>query len=185
MDKRAFQIQRMLTNKLDCYKGRGNRYVDNNIQEIQELYVDEEMKKEKEKVEDDEVILIKPYEVSITTPSSSQTSFITDEVENLLKYMKFVQSPTQTRLFKPPPHYQSLKSRGEQDPLFWKEVAMALMNQKHNNNIARNGHQIQMFQGGPLYKPYFIEIDNWDQIIIGSSKKIVATHVVEELEVLI
>jgi len=90
MDEQAFQIQRMLADELDCYKGRGNRYVDDNIQEIQELYVDEEMKKEKEKVEDNEVILIKPYEVSTITSSSSQTSFITDEVENLFKYMKFV-----------------------------------------------------------------------------------------------
>jgi len=80
----------MLANELDHYKGRGNKYVDNNIQEIQELYVDEEIKKEKEKVDDDEVILIKPYKVSTTTSSSSQISFITDEVENLFKYMKFV-----------------------------------------------------------------------------------------------
>jgi len=80
----------MLADKLDHYKGRDNRYMDDNIQEIQELYVDEEMKKEKGKVEDNEVILIKPYEVSTTTSSSSQTSFITDEVENLFKYMKFV-----------------------------------------------------------------------------------------------
>jgi len=159
--------------------------MDNNIQEIQELYVDEEIKKEKEKVENNEVILIKPYEVSTTTSSSSQTSFITDEVENLLKYMKFVQSLTQTRLFKPLPHYQSLKSRGEQDPLFWKEVAMAFVNRKHNTDTARNGCQIQMFQGGPPHEPYFIAIDNQDQIIIGPSKKIVATHVVGELEVLI
>ena len=89
------------------------------------------------------------------------------------------------RLFKPPPHYQSLKSRGEQDPLFWKEVAIALMNQKHNTNTARNGYQILMFQGGPPHEPYFIAIDNRDQIIIGPSKKIVATRVVGELEVLI
>ena len=89
MDEQAFQIQRILANELDHYKGKDNRYVDNNIQEIQELYVDEEMKKEKGKVEDKEVILIKPYEVSMTI-SSSQTSFITDEVENLFKYMKFV-----------------------------------------------------------------------------------------------
>ena len=34
MDERAFQIQRMLADELDHYKGRGNRYVDNNIQEI-------------------------------------------------------------------------------------------------------------------------------------------------------
>ena len=147
--------------------------------------MDEEMRKEKRKVEDDEVILIKPYEVSMMTSSSSQTSFIADEVKNLFKYMKFVRSLTQTRLFKSPPHYQSLKSRGEQDLLFWKEVATAFMNRKYNTNTIRNGCQIQMFQGGPPHEPYFIAIDNQDQIIIGPSKKIVATHVVEELEVLI
>ena len=80
----------MLANKLDHYKRRGNRYMNDNIQEIQELYVDEEIKKEKEKVEDNEVILIKLYEVSMMTSSSSQTSFITDEVKNLFKYMKFM-----------------------------------------------------------------------------------------------
>ena len=108
-----------------------------------------------------------------------------DEVENLIMYMKFVQSSTQTRLFKPPPHYQSLKSRGEQDPVFWKEVAMTFMEQKYNTETARNGYQILIFQGGPLHKLYFIAIDNRNQIIIGPSKKIVATHVVGELEVLI
>ena len=49
----------------------------------------------------------------------------------------------------------------------------------------RNGYQIPMFQGGPPHKPYFIAMDNKDQIIIGSSKKIVATHVVGELEILV
>jgi len=51
--------------------------------------------------------------------------------------------------------------------------------------MARNGYQIPMFQGGLLHKPYFIAIDNRGQIIIGSSKKIVAMHVVGELEVLV
>ena len=90
MDKQAFQIQRILPDELDHYKGRDNKYMDNNIQEIQELYMDKEMKKEKGKVEDNEVILIKLYKVSTTISSSSQTSFIIDKVENLLKYMKFV-----------------------------------------------------------------------------------------------
>ena len=51
--------------------------------------------------------------------------------------------------------------------------------------MARNGYQIHMFQGGPPHKPYFIAKDNKNQIIIGPSKKIVATHVVGELEVLV
>jgi len=42
-----------------------------------------------------------------------------------------------------------------------------------------------MFQGGLPHEPYFIVIDNQDQIIISLSKKIVTTHVVGELEVLI
>ena len=74
------------------------------------------------------------------TMSSSSTSFITDEVENLSKHIKFIQTPAQTRLFKPPPHYQSLKSRGEQDPAFWKEVATAFLEKKYNTDMARNGY---------------------------------------------
>ena len=42
-----------------------------------------------------------------------------------------------------------------------------------------------MFQEGSLHEPYFIAINNREQIIIGLSKKIVATHVVGKLEVLI
>ena len=136
-------------------------------------------------VEDKEVILVKPYKVSTTTTTSSSTSFIMDKVENLFKHMKFVQIPSQTRLFKPPPYYQSLKSRGEQDPAFWKEVAMVFLEKKYNMDTARNGYQIHMFQEGSPHKPYFIAIDNRNQVIIGPSKKIVATHVVEELKVLV
>ena len=42
-----------------------------------------------------------------------------------------------------------------------------------------------MFQGGPSHKPYFIAIDNREQVIISPSKKTVATYIVGELEVLI
>ena len=94
MDKQAFQIQRMLADELDHYKGRGNNYVDMNIKEIQELYMMEERKEDKGTIENEEVILVRPYEVSSTTSSSSTTSFITDEIDNLAKYMKFMKTPT-------------------------------------------------------------------------------------------
>jgi len=184
MDEQALQIQKMLADELDHYKGRGNDYVDVNIKEIQELYIEEGNREEKGKVEDEEVILIKPYEASTTT-SSSTTSFIMDEIDNLAKYMKFIKTPSQTRIFRPPPHYQSLRSRGEQDPDFWKEVITAFVDRKRNTDTAQNGYQIPMYQGGPPHEPYFIAIDNKDQAIIGPSKKIVATHVVGELEVLV
>ena len=97
MKNQVFQVQRMLADELDAYKGKGNVYVEDNIREIQELFKEEESKKEGGHVEEEEVILVKPYEVSKSSSSTTSTiSFITDEVENLLKCMKFVQSPMQT-----------------------------------------------------------------------------------------
>ena len=65
--------------------------MDDNIQEIQELYKNEEQEKESNKgrVEDKEVILIKLYKISEST-SLLELSFINDKVENLMKYMKFI-----------------------------------------------------------------------------------------------
>ena len=109
-----------------------------NIQEIQELYKDKERQEKEGRIEDEEVILIRPYEAFTATSSSiSQTSFITEEVENLSKYMKFVQTPSQTRIFRPPPHYQSLKSRGEQDLIFWKEMATTFVETKYNTDTSK------------------------------------------------
>ena len=93
MDEWVFQVQRMLANELDHYKRKGNFYMDTNIKEIQELYMEEEKKEEKRTVENEEVILVHPYEISSTT------SFITDKIKNLIKYMKFVKTLSQTRIF--------------------------------------------------------------------------------------
>jgi len=59
------------------------------------------------------------------------------------------------------------------------------VNQKYNTETSRNGYPIIMFQGGPPHEPYFIAIDNQEQVIISSNKKTVATYVVGELKVLI
>ena len=80
--------------------------MEENIQEIQELYMDKEEKRDEGRVEDEEVILIKPYKVSSSTSiSTHSTSFIDEEIENLIKYMKFIKTPMQTRLFCLPAHY--------------------------------------------------------------------------------
>ena len=59
------------------------------------------------------------------------------------------------------------------------------MDEKNNTETARNSYKIVMFQRGPPHEPYFIAIDNREQVIIGPSKKMVAMYVVGELEVLI
>ena len=84
----------MLADELDRYKEKGNKYMDENIQEIQDIYIEEKVQdKGKGRVEEEEVILIKPYEVSESI-STKSSSFIDEEIENLLKYMNFVKSPT-------------------------------------------------------------------------------------------
>ena len=119
MGNQIFQIQWMLANELDTYKRKRDVYMEDNIREIQELFKEEESKKERGHIEEEEIILVEPYEMSKSSSSTTSTmSFITDKVENLLKYMKFVWNPTQIRLFQPLPHYQSLKSRGEENPKF-------------------------------------------------------------------
>jgi len=85
MENRIFQIQQMLANELDIYKGKGNMYVEDNVKEIQELFKEEESKKRGGHIEEKEIILVKSYTVSKSSSSTTlTTSFITDEVENLL-----------------------------------------------------------------------------------------------------
>ena len=99
--------------------------------------------------------------------------------------MKFVCSPTQTRLFKLPLYYQSLWFRGEQNPEFWKEVTITFVEEKHNIETLRNSYPITIYQEEPSHEPYFITIDNRGQVIIIPNKKIVAIYVVGELEILV
>ena len=83
------------------------------------------------------------------------------------------------------PHYQSLKSREEQDPKFWKEIATALVENNHNTETSQNGYPIAIYQGGLPYEPYFIAINNWGQVRIDPNKKMVTMHMIGELEMLI
>ena len=84
----------MVANKLDRYKGKRNHYVDDNIKEIQQLYINEELlRMEPGKVKEEEVILIKLYKVSEFI-STKSLSFVEKEIDNLIKYMKFVKAPT-------------------------------------------------------------------------------------------
>ena len=100
MEDKVYQIQRMLADELDVYSEQGNQYVDDNIREIQNLYKDREQKKESNKgrVEDEEIILIKPYEISESASSTMTSSFINDKVHkiHLLPYTNEIIQTTPT-----------------------------------------------------------------------------------------
>jgi len=68
--------------------------------------------KEKQQVQDKEVFLYRLYNIS---PSRPKLTFIQDKVNNLDKYMKYMQSLVTTTLFYPLPYYKSIQPQGEQD----------------------------------------------------------------------
>ena len=98
--------------------------------------------------------------------------------------MKYMQSSITTTLFYPPPYYKSIQSQGEQDKQYWKEIAVEFLKKKHNADTTRKRFSIKMYMGGPPYELYFIMLTLWGEIIIGLTKKLVATYVVGDLVLL-
>ena len=133
--------------------------------------------KEKQQVQDKEVFLYKLYNIS---PSRPKLTFIQDKVNNLDKYMKYMQSLVTTTLFYPPPYYKSIQPQGEQDEQYQKEIAVKFLKKKHNIDTIRKEFPIEMYIGGP-YEPYFIALTLWREIVIGPTKKLVVSYVVGDL----
>jgi len=63
--------------------------------------------KKKQLVQDEEVFLYK-NNISSSRPKTPELMFIQDEVNNLDKYMKYLQLLITTTLFYLPPHYKSI-----------------------------------------------------------------------------
>ena len=113
-----------------------------------------------------------------------EPTFIQDEVDNLNKYMKYMQSPIITTLFYLPPYYKSIWPQREQDKQYWKEIAIEFLKEKHNVDTTRKGFLIEIYMEGSPHKPYFIVLTLWEEIIIRPTKKLVVTYIVGDLALL-
>ena len=63
-------------------------------------------------------------------------------------------------------------------------MVVAFLEQKHNTDTSKNEFLIFIYQGGLLYKPYFIPLRLQGQHIIDPNKKVVTSHVVSDLSLL-
>ena len=121
MENQVYYIQSLLANEFNRCKDKENAYADNYTIEIQKAYQNkyQELKqpeivdkgKQKEgRVQDEEVFLYKPYDISSKSskPKTPKFTFIQDEVNNLDKFMKMVQEPVKTMLFYSSLYYKSL-----------------------------------------------------------------------------
>ena len=89
--------------------------------------------------------MYKSYEVDLPRSKTPEPIFIQDEINNLKKYMKFIQALIKTTPFYPPPHYKSLYSQEELDKQYWNKVAVVFLEKKHNANTTRKGFPIKMY----------------------------------------
>jgi len=96
-------------------------------------------KQKKEWIQEEEVLLYKPYDIlsKSSKPKTLEPTFIQDKINNLKKYMRFLQSPVKTVLFYPPPHCKSLWPKEEQDKQYWNKIAIKFLKQKHNADMTR------------------------------------------------
>ena len=84
MKNQAYHIQQLLVDKLDNCKGKGNKYAEEHIKEIQNTYKQEDIviktsqtiDKEKQREEEEEVFLYKPYNVEEPKSKTSEQQFI-------------------------------------------------------------------------------------------------------------
>ena len=172
-------------------KEKENNYAKEYIKKIQNVYKQEDIvikmpqiiNKGKQRVEE-EVFLYKPYNVSKSRPKTSELQFIQDEINNLEKYIKYIQSPIKMMPFYPPSYYKFLWLQEEQDKQYWNKIAVEFLKKKYNVDITRKELPIKIYSGGPPHKLYFITFTLQGQIIISPMKKMVALYVVGDLVLL-
>ena len=130
--------------------------------------------------------MYKPYKISLKSshPKTLEPTFVQDEINNLDKYMKFIQSPVKRMPFHPLPHYKSLQPQGEQDEQYWNKIAIKFLKNKYSTNTTRKGFPIEMYMRGPPHESYLIVLTLQGKIIIRLTKKLVTSHIVRDLALL-
>ena len=141
-------------------------------------------KKQKEEViQDKEIFLDKLYVIlpKSSRPKTSEPILIQEEVDNLEKILKILQSLVKTIPFLLPPYYKAIWQNRKKDIQYWKEVITEFIKQKHNSDISWWEFPIKMYLEGPPHEPFFITLTLWGELVIGSMKKLVISYVVGDL----
>lgn len=166
MKNQAYHIQALLVDKQDDFE------------------LKKPVTKDKEQIQEEKVLLCKLYNVDLPKPKTPEPTFIQDEINNMEKYMKFIQAPVKTMPLYLPLYYKVLRSQEEQDKQYWNKIATTFLEKKHNADTMRKGIPINMYIEGPPHEPYFIVLTLQGQIIIGPTKKMVTSYIVGYLALL-
>ena len=174
---------------MDHCRGKRDEQVKEHIKIIQEVYQESyyntsqsmiiNKKKQKEGVvQNKEIFLDKLYVIwakssKLKTP---ELIFIQEEVHNLEKMLKILQSPVKTIPFLSLSYYKAIWQNGEKDIQYWKEFIAEFIKQKHNSDTSQWEFPIKMYLGRSLYEPFFTTLTLWGELIIGPIKKLVVSY---------
>ena len=105
------------------------------------------------------MFLYKLYDISLepSRPTTLESFLLKEEVNNLEKTLKILQSSTKTIPFLPPAHYKMIQQDGEK-------------------NIP-----IKMYSGRLPHELFFIALNLQGTIFIGPTKKLVASYIIGDL----
>ena len=67
----------------------------------------------KGQIQEEEVLLYKPYNIKLPKPKTPEPTSTQNEIDNLEKYMKFMQAPIKTMLLYLPLHCKTLRPQEE------------------------------------------------------------------------
>jgi len=67
---------------------------------------------------------------------SPDTQMLQDEINNLEKALKILQSSVKTISFPPPSHYKTIQVNGEKNRTYWNDIAYQFLQKKHNTNTS-------------------------------------------------
>ena len=100
--------------------------------------------------------MFKLYNVDSPRLKTPEPIFIQDEINNLEKYMKYMQASIKMIPFYPPSQYKFLWPQGEQDKQYWNKIVVEFLKKKHNMDTMREEFLIEMYTGDLSHEPYFI-----------------------------
>ena len=87
---------------------------------------DQDMKG-KQQIQDKEVLLYKLFQVDFLKCKTLEPIFIQEKIDNLKKYIKYMQVLIMTTLLYPLPYYKSLRFQGECNEQYWKEISIVFL----------------------------------------------------------
>ena len=104
-----------------------------------------------------------------------------EEINNLEKIFKILQSPMKTIPFLLSVYYKSIWLDRENNIQYWNEITAEFIKQKHNSNTSHWRFLIKMYSEGLLHEPFFIILNLQETIVIGLTKKLVTLYMVRNL----